>query len=307
MITPPTSAQDINVPAAPAPDHPRRPALRPALEAVAFVAVWVALGVGPVRDPLAYLLLGIPLTAIFQLTVRRRPLAELWIGDGRFRRPPATAWAVTTAVLAVVPLWTAGQALMQREWMSMAWASAACCGAAVGAGVVLQRRARSAPSCPGGWPRGIGAAIGAVSIGAALFTLSALLTPADRSLSPLGALGVFIHSTLLYLPAVFVLEEVTFRGCLDAHLWRPGSGSGRPARGRAVCTAVLSSWLWGLWHLPLVAGGSTPWLVLIPYLVTVHTLMGIPLAVAWRRSGSLTLPAAAHAVIDGIRNAVLTT
>jgi membrane protease YdiL (CAAX protease family) len=57
----------------------------------------------------------------------------------------------------------------------------------------------------------------------------------------------------------------------------------------------------------LFASGATPWHLLIPYLLAVHTLIGIPLAVAWRRSGSLALPAAAHAIIDGIRNTLLAT
>jgi membrane protease YdiL (CAAX protease family) len=37
-------------------------------------------------------------------------------------------------------------------------------------------------------------------------------------------------------------------------------------------------------------------------LVVVHSAIGVSLSFAWRRSGNLALPAAAHALIDGVRN-----
>ena len=39
--------------------------------------------------------------------------------------------------------------------------------------------------------------------------------------------------------------------------------------------------------------------------VAVHTLIGIPLSLCWRKGGTLVLPAAAHALIDAYRNTVL--
>ena len=40
-------------------------------------------------------------------------------------------------------------------------------------------------------------------------------------------------------------------------------------------------------------------------LAAIHTSVGIPLSICWRRGGTLVLPAAAHAFIDAYRDAVL--
>jgi membrane protease YdiL (CAAX protease family) len=60
--------------------------------------------------------------------------------------------------------------------------------------------------------------------------------------------------------------------------------------------------LWGLWHLPL--GSLKPlWLVVVQALV-IQCAIGVPLSFAWRRSGNLALPAAAHGFADAVRDAV---
>jgi membrane protease YdiL (CAAX protease family) len=102
-------------------------------------------------------------------------------------------------------------------------------------------------------------------------------------------------SVATYVPVVFVMEEVLFRGLLDPYL--RGSTPG-PDRG----SALYGSALWGLWHLPvafLALGALT-----IPYLVIVHTTMGYFLVTAWRRTGNLAASGVSHAVIDALRNAV---
>jgi hypothetical protein len=68
----------------------------------------------------------------------------------------------------------------------------------------------------------------------------------------------------------FVLEEVTFRGALDTHVSEATSGDLAPC-----CLRVLPS-----------------------------VLYGVPLAFAWRRGGTLVLPAAAPALFDAWRNAL---
>ena len=102
---------------------------------------------------------------------------------------------------------------------------------------------------------------------------------------------------LLYVPVVFVLEEVAFRGAFDAHVYHPGEG-------RGSLTAVVVSALWGLWHLPLLLGRRPLWM-LIPGLVAVHCVIGLPLSIAWRRSGNLFVPGVTHALVDAIRDATL--
>jgi membrane protease YdiL (CAAX protease family) len=45
-------------------------------------------------------------------------------------------------------------------------------------------------------------------------------------------------------------------------------------------------------------------LLTIPYLVAVHTVLGVVLVRAWRRTGNLAAPGIAHAVADAMRNAL---
>jgi len=47
------------------------------------VAVYVALGFIFRPNANAYLLLGMPITVLFQLCVARRPLRELWLREGQ--------------------------------------------------------------------------------------------------------------------------------------------------------------------------------------------------------------------------------
>ena len=49
----------------------------------------------------------------------------------------------------------------------------------------------------------------------------------------------------------FVLEEVAFRGALDAHVHHEGEGRGWQS-------ALFVSALWGLWHLPISGGCPSP-------------------------------------------------
>ena len=100
----------------------------------------------------------------------------------------------------------------------------------------------------------------------------------------------------IYFPATFVIEEVAFRGALDAHVHHPGDS-------RGWMSALFVSALWGAWHLPVSDGMPLPLLVLS--LVAWHCLVGVPLSFAWRRSGNLSGPAFAHAAIDAVRNGVL--
>jgi hypothetical protein len=62
---------------------------------------------------------------------------------------------------------------------------------------------------------------------------------------PVGAALVALPTYIaLYFPATFLLEEVTFRGALDAHVHHDGETRGWQS-------AVFTSTLWGLWHLPV--------------------------------------------------------
>jgi membrane protease YdiL (CAAX protease family) len=100
----------------------------------------------------------------------------------------------------------------------------------------------------------------------------------------------------LYYPATFLLEEVAFRGAIDAHVHHDGDS--RPWQ-----SAVFVSALWGLWHLPVSSGLPLPLMVI--ELVVVHVAIGVGLSLSWRRTRNLGGPALAHAVIDAVRNAAM--
>ena len=104
-----------------------------------------------------------------------------------------------------------------------------------------------------------------------------------------------VISLLTYLPVVFVMEEVMFRGLIDTYLHGSTPGPDR-------ASALYGSALWGIWHLPVafIALG----VFTIPYLVVVHTILGYFFVTSWRQSGNLAAPGIAHAVIDALRNAV---
>jgi membrane protease YdiL (CAAX protease family) len=258
------------------------------MEAVAFVAVWVTAGYTLSLSSNVYLLLGVPLTAAFQLVVRRRPLRELFA-------PATTRFALTkrgaaiAAVLAVVPGYYAIGALMAHDWSGLGWYLAAMAGAVAAAfslrasPVVIALRDAALPIALG--------AGGMATVYAVLHIATGTQWPA------MAAVAAVAKYTALYFPATFLLEEVAFRGALDAHVHHEGEG-------RSWQSAVLVSALWGLWHLPVASVASSfPLPVLVTELVVVHVALGVPLSFAWRRTRNLAAPAFAHAVIDAVRNA----
>jgi membrane protease YdiL (CAAX protease family) len=116
-------------------------------------------------------------------------------------------------------------------------------------------------------------------------------------LSAAAAVAAIAKYTALYFPATFLLEEVAFRGALDAHVHHDGDRWGWRS-------AIFVSALWGLWHLPVSSSGL-PLPLQVVQLVGVHVVLGVPLSFAWRRSHNLAGPALAHAVNDAVRNAVM--
>ena len=253
------------------------------MEGTAFVGVWIALGYLLPVDTNVYILLGIPLTLVFQLVVRRRPLRELWLRDAsRFRLDRigvalAIALAVTPAVVLV-------QAARAGDWWGPAGAVPAAWALRGTRFLVTLREA--VPTI----------LVGAVVLG--LVVVAPLLL-VGQPIDPVAVVGHALLWAALYLPVVFVLEEVAFRGALDAHVQHPGEG-------RGIASAVYLSLLWGAWHLPITPAGPIPGYLEIQALV-VSLVLGIPLTYAWRRTGSLAPAGVAHAVYDGIRNGLTQT
>jgi membrane protease YdiL (CAAX protease family) len=258
-------------------------------EVIAFVAAWVAVGYLLPVSSNGYLLLGIPLTIAFQVLVRRRPLRELFAaGTARFSLD--RSGIVLAVALAVVPVVFGVRAVSGGDWAGAGWYVAATIGAACAAFAIRQGSFRSA----------LRAAVLPIAVGATGFAAvySTLHVSTGTPISAGAVLMTVLQYTALYFPAAFLLEEVSFRGALDAHVHHAGERHG-------LASAVFVSALWGLWHLPVSSGLSLPVPQLAGILVVVHVLLGVPLSLAWRRTRNLAGPAFAHGFNDAVRNAFM--
>ncbi len=258
-------------------------------QAIAWVALWVSLGFAFSLGPAAYLALGVPLTIGFQRLVRKQPLFTLWVADApRFTFDGVTA--VLVAAFAVMPAIRLYRDLSEAQGWRALWAVAALLGS-VGAAFATRRLTRKTTL------DGLRCLASAGLLGVLLIVgISAtrtLLLHQPFHPQPLHGL----EQLLLFFPVTFVLEEVSFRGMIDAHVHRTSDR-------RGVLSAMLVSALWGLWHLP-VAPRSAPLWVTAVQLIVVHTIVGVPLSLFWRRSQNLAVPAASHAFIDAVRDALI--
>jgi membrane protease YdiL (CAAX protease family) len=252
---------------------------------VLFVAIWMGAGWSLGLDANAYLLLGIPLTIVFQRFVRREPIRRMWVREA----PPfGWNWLAPAILLAILPSISFARALGRREWVICGWMGAALVGAFAAGYALRQLRRESLRPF-------LMCQLTAGTIGIGLMIVARMANTIQRQ--PQTLLG--FHDFLLYFPVCFVLEEVSFRGALDSHLYHAGD------RFRFT-SALLGSALWGVWHLPILPTESRS-LATAATLAVVHSLIGVPLAIYWRRSGNLAIPAFAHALIDGVRNALLLT
>jgi membrane protease YdiL (CAAX protease family) len=186
--------------------------------------------------------------------------------------------------------------LPKTLWVSALWLLCAIAGAAIAAFALTQQRASDTR-------RGFPSFIAAVLIGIAIMAAGALARHHSVGV-PLSKAFFLLKQFFLYFPVLFVLEEVAFRGALDSHVYRCRT-NGQPSRS-AWLSAIFVSTPWGFWHLPTLPTRSAAAVVAaIPAMVIVCTLIGVPLSFCWRSSGTLVLPAIAHALIDSYRNCML--
>jgi hypothetical protein len=268
------------------------------LQAVAFVGVWMASGWILHLDANSYLLIGVPLVVLFQLGVRKEPLVKLWVRDASAFRLNGLGLVLALA-LAAYPAQELVREYSTTPWSVRLWLVCAI-GGAFGAAFSLSRFTRTT------W-KALLFCLGTAGVfGCFLMVESALLR--KHALSPSASWPLFcIRQFLGYFPVSFVLEEVAFRGAIDAHVYHPGEI-------RPWWSATFVSALWGLWHLPivLVPGRLPPGLApiaagitLVIQLPLAHIPMGTFLSFGWRRDGNLGVPAVVHALIDAVRNTVM--
>jgi Type II CAAX prenyl endopeptidase Rce1-like len=258
-----------------------------------LVVGWMVLGRVFRLGANAYLLLGIPFTVVFQLAVARRPLSALWVRDaGRFRLD--RAGLALAAVLMIFPARFFVRQAGAGHVMAAVW-SVACLGGALCAAFALRQGSASILRPLLGCLATAGALGIAFFVAAFRFGQGAgrLFSLSSHALPLLALVG---SRFLLFFPACFAVEEVTFRGAIDTHVHHPGEG-------RGLGTAVLVGALWGLWHLP-ISSSPAPWPAKVVLLTLIHASIGVPLSLFWRRSGNLVVPAASHALIDAVRDAL---
>lgn len=236
----------------------------------------------------AYLLIGMPITVLFQLFVARRPLRELWLRDGQ---PIIVDWRtlLLAAFFLIGPIQTIVLGSRLRDWSVIVYGIVAVVGAG-GAAVAFRVLPRAGL-------RQLGVLF-LVSIPIALARVLIDLAAGGHDPSNLligRRLWVDVRSLLFYLPAVFVAEEVFFRGALDSYLHRGDTG-------RGWFSAAFVSLLWGFWHTP-VYHPLTP--TLIASLLGVQLFLGLILSWLWRRSGNLAMNGSVHALVDAVRNTLL--
>jgi membrane protease YdiL (CAAX protease family) len=259
------------------------------VEVLLFVAGWMACGWALHLDVTTYLLLGVPLTVLFQRFARRRPLRALWVRDAPAFRLGRAGIAIAAA-LSVIPLLGLIGSLADADWAGAVTGTCSLVGA-VGATYALvhfpRRFLRPLVYC-----LLITTALDAIQW-TLFFAFNLVeLRPVEWGL--MVRLVVLVYSLLQYIAITFAIEEVTFR-MLDDHLHQ-----GR--RDLGVLSAVILSALWGLWHLPVAEELS--WQA-VGILLYVHVPYGVCLSLFWRRTGNLFIPALAHSLGDAIRNALM--
>lgn len=259
---------------------------------LAFVTLWAALGWLLRLDVNAYLLLGIPLTVLFQLLVRRRPLLALWVREAPSFRLGCAGMALAAA-LSIVPLLSIVGSVVEFKWADWAEAGSGVVSllGAVGAAYALVNFKREHLLALAIWLI-ITSVLDAIQWSLFFGFGMIELEPVEGGLAV--RLAILVFSFFQYVAITFVMEEVTFR-MLDEHLHLGRKGYG-------ILSATILAVLWALWHLP--NSEEVSWEV-IGVLLYVHVPYGICLSIAWRKTGNLLIPALAHSLGDAVRNALV--
>jgi membrane protease YdiL (CAAX protease family) len=146
------------------------------------------------------------------------------------------------------------------------------------------------------WPAGLRWGVAAAALVGAAYAVAYLLVPVRQALpGGEGGLGrAALWAVLVVIPlGTVVPEELAFRGLLLALL----------GRGRGVTAAtLLSSALFGLWHVEASLGGGDAAGTAVRVAVTVVSTWAAGVVLCWLRlrSGSLLAPILAHWTVNGL-------
>jgi membrane protease YdiL (CAAX protease family) len=263
--------------------------LRRSIEVFLLVAAWMACGWLLRLGANAYLLVGVPLTILFQRIVRRQPLRGLWVREAPPFHLGRNGIALAVALSAMPLLGSAGAAF-ERDVVGCLFYLCSV-GGALGAAYAL-RHFRREHLRPLALCLLITTTLDAIQWSLFLGLGLVEVPPAEGGVP--GRVLVGVISLIEYMAVVFAMEEVSFR-MLDSHLHE---ASGRPG----ILSAVGISAAWGLWHLPI--GEEVTWLT-VGALLYIHLPYGVCLSLFWRRTGNLVIPGLCHALGDAFRNAMM--
>jgi hypothetical protein len=261
--------------------------LRRYFECAAFVLLWMACGFYFHLSPMIFPLLGLPLVAGFQWAIARRPLAQLWARDAETFQVDRRTWII--AILLAV---ACGAALLSERGR-----------VATGPGVLLKfsplliaallpaafalRRQRAAEL------RRAFAVIAIAVVIRVAWRVGWAPTFEGATMFPLSKLPDFMADFLVEFVALFLVDEVAFRGALDPHL--AGAGTG-PLH--AWSSAVFVSILWSAWHFQVYHPQAKTFPQLLTQIVPndfLPVIYGVALSFCARRSRTLAAPVAIHA------------
>jgi membrane protease YdiL (CAAX protease family) len=251
---------------------------------ILFIAVYISLGFVFRLETVSYLLLGVPLTIMFQLFIARRPLHKLWLRDNDKFHLNKLGWTITSCFIAF-PVYKAIDLATDHELtlLNLGYYSAAIVGA-FAAGYCYSNFTKKTL-------RDFLLCLGIIVVCRISLYFLPFIT-GTHQFNPDYIRG--IKSLLTYIPVAFVVEEVVFRGMLDTYIHQSEKAVG-------IWSALFISCLWGLWHLPLSADENPIWFVLPSMIVS---LWGIVLSIFWRRTGNLAVPCFPHAFADAIRDSL---
>jgi len=249
-------------------------------------------------DANAYLLLGLPITVLFQLLMRKAPLRALWV-----RSAPILDIAKLKLGAKLVALIFAAANLVllydyyaaSHSWVLVLYELVAIAGTIPLAYAIhnfTRQMIRPLLMCL--------ATAGSVVVGVDVvsYWLRVIELRAAAPVTLEGFTFSWLVSMAQYLPVVFLLEEVWFRGAFDSHVYHFGEK-------HANLTALYVSLLWGAWHFPIVYSpslGLAGGIVILFELLVFQGIVGYFLSVYWRKSGNLLVPGSVHAFVDSVRN-----
>lgn len=284
---------------------PQSGLIRRWVEVLTFVGIWFAAGLLLDMSTYAYLLLGIPLTAGFQLFVRKKPIKDLWVrgGPGLSLRRVSLKLAILAILLAITPFIYLVINVVRGQGLDfILYLLAAIVGAGAAAYALGQFRRET-------W-RYLGLCLATAGLLGVLLIIvphiiaarsgAATALPTGGRLGPDTLLG--IEQLLLLIPVVFMMEEVAFRGAIDSHVRHPGERHGVGSTVYGIASAIVVSVLWGVWHYPVTPLPHMPVIEHVALVSYLEVAVGPFLSLFWRRSGNLMVPGFAHALNDSVRN-----